>query len=202
MAVEHVQLVAQMELQLMDPVGIAVSGLDVLNGAVVDQLLDLGNGHLIAGEPGVVVDHHADIQSGTDITEMLHDSLLMGIEVVGQDHHHTVGAAVLSVLAHLDGVQGVIAAGTADQRHLTVQEGGHVADDLTLLLHVHGDVLASAAADGDGLSTVVQQPGQVLLHALLVVGLVSVPDGHGRRTNTIGLLGGFFHFHDVLPFPF
>ena len=38
--------------------------------------------------------------------------------------------------------------------------------------------------------------------ALLVVGLVSVPDGHGRRTNTIGLLGGFFHFHDVLPFPF
>ena len=76
-----------------------------------------------------------------------------------------------------------------------------MADDLALLLHVHGDVLAGAAADGDGLCAVVQQPGQILLHALLVIGLVGVPDGHGRRADTIRLLGGFFHFHDDSSFP-
>lgn len=188
MAIEDGQLVAAGELQLMDTVGIAMGSLDALDGAVVDEGLDFLGVQLIAGEPGVVVDHDVDVQSSADVAEVLENGLLMRVEIEGQDDHDAVSTVILSKLAHLDGVEGVVTAGAADQRNLTSEEAGDMSDDLALLFHVHGDVLTGGAADGDGLCAVVEQPSQILFHAGLVVGLIGIPDRHAGRAKAVSFL--------------
>ena len=199
MTIEDVQLVAEIELQFVDAVRITVGGLDVLNGAVFHELDDLGNGHLITGKPGIVVDHHADIDGRTDIAEVLHDRLLVRGEIIGENDHDAVCTALCCILAHSDGVEGIITASAADQRNLPIKEGSNMTDYFALLFHVHGYVFTGAAADGDGLGTVVNHPGQVLLHTLFVIALVCIPDGHRCRANTIGLFARFFDVHCIPP---
>ena len=62
MSVEYSQVILAVVLQFVDPVGVAVGCLDALYGTVIHQLLDLLYAQLIAGKPGIVVNHDFDIQ--------------------------------------------------------------------------------------------------------------------------------------------
>lgn len=57
-----------------------------------------------------------DVQSSADVAEVLENGLLMRVEIEGQDDHDAVSTVILSELAHLDGVEGVVTAGCRQTR--------------------------------------------------------------------------------------
>ena len=171
----------------------------------LNELLHLGWLDPGAGERGVVVDHHADVQFiGKQLVVFQH-AVHSGNEVVGQNHLYAVGADGLGIPADLNGALRAGAAGPGDDGNRPVNLLHADADDFLLLIVRQVGKFAIGTAGGNRAFTGVfldfaHQEPDVLPVAVVVDLAVFVEGGHGHKSNSVHICSQFFSGHHFDPF--
>ena len=83
---------------------------------------------------------------------MLEQALLTGLVVVGHHRQHRIGAAVFRRRGQLDGLQGVVGAGSGNDRHPALDRFDGQLDDPLVLVKAQGGRLAGGAAGDDAVN--------------------------------------------------
>ena len=169
------QVVAAEGADLGHLADVAAGLFDAHDVGVLCQRRHGGGGDVAPGAGGDVVQDAGHTAGVRNIGKELNQTVLGGLIIIGGHQQHGVGAHLARVFGQVDGIGGIVAAGTRDDRNATRHPLYTVANDLFMLVVRQGGGLAGGARHHDGVDALGDLPVDEAAELLVV----HAGGGHG-----------------------